>query len=246
MPGSNGSGTYCPRMTPENTTADSGAARLQNLYVRLLFCDATFERYGQDPEGLADAYGIDDDAFSALPNADAPQLLAERHGRKSGVLIEVKKVFGQSYALIEAMPEFTFADFLSADAFFDDASGLPHPYGVGPGYENASKFYFWARENLRLDGDPQRLQVRSMMNGDFAANLIDQHSRGAEPYYQRFSNGIYWRETRDAALPVIFMTPERHVFRVADAAQFKQVQSAGAIDLDGLTPEPPSQDANIL
>ena len=85
-----------------------------------------------------------------------------------------------------------------------------------------------------------------MMNGDFAANLIDQYGRGAEPYYRRFSKGIYWRETSDAALPVIFMTPERHVFRVADAAQFKQVQSAGAIDLDALTPEPPSHGANIL
>ena len=246
MPDWNGSGTYCPRMTPENTIAETAAARLQSLCVHLLFCDKTYERYVENPEELADAYRIDNDALSALPNAASPQLLAERHGRKAGVLIEVKKVFGQSYSMIEAVPEFTFADFLSSEAFFDYASGLPHPYGVGPGYENASKFYFWARENLRLAGESRQLQLRSMMNGDFAANLIDQYGRGAEPYYRRFSKGIYWRETSDAALPVIFMTPERHVFRIADAAKFEQVQSAGAINLDGLTPETPSHGINIL
>ncbi|MAI49602.1 MAG: hypothetical protein CMM16_03420 [Rhodospirillaceae bacterium] len=233
-------------MTSKNTIVGTAAARLQSLYVHLLFCDKTYERYVENPEELAKAYRIDNDALSALPEAAAPQLLAERHGRRAGVLIEVKRVFGQSYSMIEALPEFTFSNFLSSKAFFDDASGLPHPYGVGPGYENASKFYFWARENLRLAGESRRLHLHSMMNGDFAANLIDQYSKGAEPYYRRFSRGIYWRETNDAALPVIFMTPERHVFRIADAGKLEQVLSAGAIDLDDLTPEIPSHGTNIL
>lgn len=233
-------------MTPENATAETGAARLQNLYVRILFCDETFERFRDDGPALAGEYGLDSAALAALPQPEAPQLLAERRGRQIGVKIEVQKTFAQSYEMIETLDGFDFARFLSSEAFFGDASGLPHPFGVGPGYDNASKFYFWARDNLSLDGTPQRLQVRSMMNGDFAANLIDHHERGADPYYRRFAKGIYWRESGRAALPVIFMTPERHVFRIADDAQYAKMRSTGAIDLDNLMPEPPAHDPNIL
>lgn len=233
-------------MTPESDTADTGAARIQDLYVRILFCDKTFERFRDDGKALAREYGIDEDTLSALPAADAPQLIAERRGRQIGVMNEVKKTFARSFDLIDALDDFAFATFLGSDEFFGDVSGLPHPYGVGPGYDNASKFYFWARSHLALGGTPQRLQVRSMMNGDFAANLIDHQMRGADPYYDRFAHGIYWRETGDAKMPAIFMTPERHVFRIADDAQYRKLLSTGAIDLDGLTPEPPPGGANIL
>lgn len=246
MTGSNGCGTSSPQMTPDPAAAQTGAGRLQNLFVRLLFCDVTYERFRADRPGLAREFGIDPAALAALPDADAPQLRAERRGRKIGVSSEVKKTFAQSYAVIEALPEFGFDDFLCSDAFFDDASGLPHPYGVGPGYENASKFYFWARSTLTLNGAPDRLHARLMMNGDFAAYLIDQHRRGAENYYRRFANGIYWRESAETTLPVIFMTAERHVFRIADDRKYRDMLAAGAIDLDSLMPEPPRHAPNIL
>lgn len=233
-------------MTPDRRGAGTGAGRLQDLFVRLLFCDITYERYRADALGLAREFGIDIAALAALPDADAPQLLAERRGRKFGVMGEVEKVFRQSYGLIESLPEFGFEEFLCADAFFDDASGLPHPYGVGPGYENASKFYFWARETLTLTGSPDRLNARLVMNGDFAAYLIDQYGRGAEEYYRRFANGVYWRESPDAGLPVILMTVERHVFRIDDQERYESVVTAGTVNLDSLMPEPPRHAPNIL
>ena len=85
-----------------------------------------------------------------------------------------------------------------------------------------------------------------MMNGDFAAYLIDQYGRGAEEYYGRFAHGIYWHEAPKAALPVILMTVERHVFRIADNEQHKSILAAGAVDLDTLKPEPPRPTPNIM
>lgn len=242
---SNGCARSFRPMTAETAATASNAEQLQALFVRLLFCDTTFQRYKDDSAGLAGEYGIAASALAALPDAEAPQLLAERHGRKTGVMGEVKKVFAQSIALVQTLPEFDFDDFLCSDAFFDDASGLPHPFGVGPGYENASKFYFWARETLDFSGSPERLQTRLMMNGDFAAYLIDQHERGADAYYRRFANGIFWREAATAMLPVIYMSAERHVFRIADDAGYRQMRSTGAIDLDLLMPEPPEHGPNI-
>lgn len=244
MPGSNGYVASFPQMTPDPNRGVFGAAsdagRLQTLFVRLLFCDITYERYRADRPALANEFGVDIDALSDLPDPDAPQLIAERHGRKMGVLREVRKTFARAYDLIEALPGYSFEDFLCSDAFFDDTSGLPHPYGVGPGYENASKFFFWTRTTLDLDGSAERLHVRLMVNGDFAAYLIDQHNRGAEAYYRRFANGIYWREAASRPRPVILMTAQLDVYRIVEDAAHQEIL-ANAIDLDALTPEPPPQ-----
>ena len=245
MRGSNGCAASFPQMTPDALDIVSNAGRLQTLFVRLLFCDVTYERYRADRPALAHEFGIDIGALSGLPDPDALQLIAERHGRKTGVLIEVKKTFARAYALIEALPEYSFADFLCSDAFFNDASGLPHPYGVGPGYENASKFFFWVRSTLRLDGSAARLNARLTLNGDFAAYLIDQNRRGAVDYYRRFANGIYWREAADNPLPIILMTAQLDVYRISDANQYPDLQ-ANAIDLDGVAPEPPARRQNIF
>lgn len=224
-------------MLPETQTSE--AARLQTLAVRLMFCDTTYELYRRDPGSAAAAFGLEASALAYLPAADMPQLRAERRGRKLGVLGEIRKTFGQAYPLIEALPEYAFENFLCDDAFFDPTSGLPHPYGTGPGYENASKFFFWARTHLTLSGAPGRVNAGLAMKGDFSAYLIDQHKRGSHEYYRRFSQGVFWREFPHRLLPIILMTAERHVFRIDDAARGDQVRRSGAFDLDGLTPEAP-------
>lgn len=229
-------------MTPDTNHGISGAAsdagRLQTLFVRLLFCDHTYERYCADQSSLANEFGVDIDALSDLPDPGTPQLIAERHGRKMGVLGEVRKTFARGYGLIAALPGYHFEDFLCSDAFFDDTSGLPHPHGVGPGYENASKFFFWSRNTLDLNGSSERQHARLMLNGDFAAYLIGQRNRGAEGYFQRFADGAYWREDTSRPLPVILMTTQLAVYRIAEEAPHQNLL-AKAIDLDTLTPEPP-------
>lgn len=231
-------------MTPETPAVD--AERLQTLMVRLLFCDMTFEKYRRDPAAAAAAFGLGPQSLALLPAADTPQLLAERHGRKMGVLGEVKKIFGQAYPLIDAIPEYRFEDFLCDDAFFDASSGLPHPYGVGPGYENASKFFFWVRKRLDFTRTSTRINAGLTMKGDFSAYLINLHNRGSHDYYRRFQHGIYWHEFPDRPLPVIMMTPERQVFRVTETAPYRSVCQSGAIDIDRLEPEEPIGVSNLV
>lgn len=237
-------------MMPDFGEPVASAGRLQNLFVRLLFCDVTYERYRADRPGLARDFDVDPGALADLPDPDAPQLVAERRGRKAGVMGEIRKTFAQSYELIEGFPEYSFEDFLCSDTFFDDAAGLPHPSGVGPGYECASKFFFWVRRTLNLaalaaDAPPDRLQARLMLNGDFAAYLIDQYNRGADSFYRRFANGIYWRESPALPRPVILMTAQLDVYRIGDRNQYRDMM-AGAADLDDLHAEPRARTKNLM
>lgn len=229
-------------MTPDHTHAE----RLQNLFIRLLFCDATFDRYCADREGLIRDSGLEGSDIAHLPDPDMSQLRAERHGRKSGVRREVIKVFAQSFELIEALPGFDFQDFLCSDEFFGADSSLPHPFGTGPAYENASKFFFWARAHVDFDGAPNGAQARMMANGDFAAYLIGQLEQGSDAYFERFAGGIYWNESAAADLPIILMTAQRHVYRIADTDGRAKALESGAVDLEQLQPEPPRDRGNIL
>ena len=222
------------------------AARIQALYVRLLFCDKTYDRYRTDRPGLAAAFDLDERALDDLPKAGTGQLIAERKGRRIGALNEIQAVFAQAYGLLEKRSDYQVEEFLCSDAFFDPGSGLPHPYGSGPGYENASKFYFWVRETLSFGTGPKDMQIRMMLNGDFAAHLIARYADGSDTYFQRFSNGIYWRESVAGDLPFIFMTPERHVYRIGDSEKAKQALSSRPYDLDSLRPEPAPTAENLL
>lgn len=221
-------------MTPETASTDS--ANLQTFLVRLLFCDRTFSRYCENAEAIAAEFNLSPASLVQLPDCATPQLIAERHGRKMGVLSEIRNAFGQAYPLIEAIPEYRFENFLCDDAFFAASSGLPHPHGAGSGYENVSKFFFWARNRLAFSGSAARAEAGLMMKGDFAAYLIGLYKRGSQDFYRQFARGIYWREDTEHPLPIILMTAELHVFRLAEEAQRRALLKSGAVDLDRLSP----------
>jgi len=237
-------------MTADVTAKDRDDRRarleaLQTLFVRLLFCDETLERFRTEPAALAADFGLAPEALDDLPDPDGKQMRAERHGRKMGVLSELRRNFPNTYPLLEQAPGFTFERFLSSDAFFDPDCALPHPHGVGQGYENSSKFFFWARAALGLDRPGAHAQLRLMLCGDFASYLIGQYEREGFDWYRRFSSGVYWRETPGADLPLMYMTVERHFFRYTLPEQQAELQRMGAADLDALTPQPRQRRENI-
>ena len=211
----------------------------------MLFCDETFDLYRTDPGRLLSSYDLEKAALFSLPDPDAPQLAAERQGRKTGVEHEVRRVFSRSYPHLVTLPGYAFGDFLCADAFYDPGAGLLHPFGSGPGYENASKFYFWVGDVIDFDRTPDGARTRWMINGDFAAHLIQQVNLGADDYYRRFANGVIWRESTDAPLPVIHMDGHRQVFRISEAAVLQKLSAKGVVSLDALTPEPVPELQNI-
>lgn len=225
-------------------------AALQTLFIRMLFCDRTLERLRNDPAAVAAEYGLAAEALSELPDPDSDQMKAERHGRRAFVLTELRRNFQNAWPVLEKHPSFRFEDFLSSDTFYDPASALPHPYGVGPGYENSSKFFFWARHALALDAARDMSgadgQLRMVLCADFAAYLTGQYQRGAPPFYDRFANGVWWRETPGRELPVFYMDVDRHLFRFTEIAQKVDMLAKGATELDTLRPEPVRSRPNIV
>ena len=242
MPGYNDLENLFRPMTPDRSHAE----RLQDLFIRLLFCDAVFDRYCADISALIRDFGLEEADRAHLPDPNSAQLQAERHGRKIGVRREVIEVFAQSFELIEALPGFDFQDFLGSREFFGDQHSLPHPFGTGPAYESASKFFFWARNNVDFAATEGGEQARNMSNGDFAAYLIGQFEQGSTAYFDRFASGIYWREFASTELPMILMTAERNVYRIADPAGHEKALATGAIDLNRLRPEPPPPLENLI
>lgn len=209
----------------------------QNLFVRLLFCDDTLARYKADPASVAASFGLDVVDIGTVPDPDGRQMRAERHGRKMAVLSEIRRNFPNGYPALEARDDFSIERFLSSDDFYDPASALPHPFGVGQGYENSSKFFFWVRRALGLDTAAVDPQLRLMVFGDFASYLVGQAASGAHPYYRRFAQGVFWRETPGADLPLLYMTAERHFFRYTLDAQRAELDRQGSADLDALVPD---------
>lgn len=211
--------------------------RLQTLFVRLLFCDRTLQRYREDPAALAADYGLTREAIAELPDPDGNQMRAERHGRRAGVLREIQRNFPNAWQLLEQRTGFTFDDFLSSDEFYDPGAALPHPHGIGQGYENSSKFFFWARRTLGLDRPGADAQLRLMLTGDFGSYLVTQYGLGSADFYARFANGVCWRETPGSDLPMMYMTAERHLFRYTLESQYAELRRMGAVDLDALAPQ---------
>lgn len=63
MPGSTVSGVSSPDMQPDEDPRRARTEGLQNLFIRLLFCDETAARLRDDPNRLAAQYGLPVDAL---------------------------------------------------------------------------------------------------------------------------------------------------------------------------------------
>lgn len=75
-----------------------------------------------------------------------------------------------------------------------------------------------------------------ILNGDFAAHLVEQHKFGAKNDYRRFVNGGMWRERMHAILSSIHMNGYRQFCRITDRPALDRLSAAIAVWLD--TPAP--------
>ena len=76
-----------------------------------------------------------------------------------------------------------------------------------------------------------------MLNGGFAAHLIEQHKFGANNDYRRFANGVTWRKRMDAILSSTHMNGDRQVCRIADRPALDILPSASAVWMDAPAPD---------
>ncbi len=236
-------------MTTATATPDDARhrlERLQTLYVRLLFCTRTLEAYRRAPAEILAEYDLPAETARQIPDVEAPQFTAEARGRRELVRREVDRWFTRTRerpaAATEAPP---FDEFLSSDAFYDPRAGLPHSAGVGPGYEAVSKYFFFLRDRFGLDRPAADIDLRSAVHMDFAQYLMDVTSRPHDPYYDRFTGGVYWPERPGEAIPVHLVSDRLYLFVLKDPEKIRQLAAIGLRDLDDVMPGEWEYEPNI-
>lgn len=172
------------------------AARLQRLYVELLFRERLRQRWSQDQQTVLRQYLLPPDAGNLFPNVNSKAFRNECLGRRSLIARELHPQFSNTLMSvygIESVRDFVssamLSRFLESGHFLTIGHSLPHPYGIGKGYENSSKFFLWLRDVHFAR--QQRLRVA--LHHDFAMHLIRQSQHCVSNPLLRARNGVLFR-----------------------------------------------------
>jgi len=213
--------------TSENASRPVHLERLQDLFVKLLFCEQTRQSYCASPRTVLERYDLSPDYEKVLPDPDSENFKVEAHGRRMRVWKEAFQWFPKTIGMLDQglqdanaanrPPDFN--AFLSSDAFTDPARALLSPDGSGAGYENISKFFFWVRATCATSRPNADIPLRTTLHTEFAYYLITTSQGPCEDYYQQFQEGIRWRETPRVELPCYVMTGEFRLGRLMKASE---------------------------
>lgn len=213
------------------------ARKLQALHISLLFCARTRERWTAGPDAVLAAFGLAPGDRALIADITTEQFGAEAHGRRVVVERGIGRYFGSTLALLsERGTDPGFDDFLCSEFFLDPRHGLPHRSGVGQGYENVSKWFFWLQHEFALDRPGADVALRTEAYAEFAVWLIDEYKRPHDPFYDQFQGGLYWPQSPGEALPVIVLTEDYKQVTIPDAKIADQLPRIGLVDLDTLRP----------
>ena len=168
-------GTKSPLETRSETIGLT--ARLQRLYVELLFCEHLRQHWIKDQHAVLEKYMLPPESLNILPDIGSNEFTNECIGRRTLISRELQPKFSKTLESaygIESIRDFgssdVFQKFLESPHFLTIEHSLPHPYGIGKGYENSSKFFLWLRDvNLA-----NRQQLRLQLHQDFSVHLIRQ------------------------------------------------------------------------
>lgn len=223
--------------TPEGT---SEAHRIQRLFIELLFVEGTREAYARDPLAVLQRYLLPRSYRSVLPDVTSAAFLAEARGRKIGVAREVHARFPNTLGcrgLCEERSLATsalFARFLGSSFFMDPERALPHPYGIGRGYENISKFALWLRDAEQLRRPGCELDSRNSLYLEFSIYLIAQVKHARDTFFERFKRGVIWRTWPQSEAAVVLVTPSLKVYRLSGVEGERLLGPFASADLDAI------------
>jgi hypothetical protein len=241
-------------MDGAGSTRRETARRMQSLYIRLMFCNRVLERYLSDPLGLLAEFGLPADAQRSLPDPNDPNFQAEAAGRKTGVYKEIVNTFQNTLTVLERIatsgapdvPRLSFAEYLSSDYFYDPVRALPDPNGVGPGYENSSKFFLWVCDGYRIRTQAADAELRRTLYSEFALYLLALEKQPVDAYYKRFKGAVMWPRVYGVPLPVQVVTDKQVMLTVSDPAKVAQLGQIGIVDLDTVVPVAYEAPPNIM
>ena len=226
------------------TALRNRAGRLQALHIKLLFCRHTREAWSKSPETVLDELGLPLDTKNLLVDIGSDQFKAESYGRRIMVERSVSNSFGgtRKYMAQNAAAsgdrgaDPTFDDFLCSEYFLDPRHGLPHSSGIGPGYENISKYFFWLRTAVGLDRESVDVTLRTHAYSEFAFYLINQFKRPHEPFYDQFQGGLYWVKAPGTPMPVMLLSDKFVLYTLNSSETVAQLPDSGLVDLDRFSP----------
>lgn len=81
-----------------------------------------------------------------------------------------------------------FSNFIDSLYFLTTRYSLPHPDGLGRGYENVSKFYFYLVFTSEFNSN-----IRESIRNEFSKHLLDQTYSSNDKFFRSFKNGIFWK-----------------------------------------------------
>lgn len=237
----------------DETELRNNARRLQALHIRLLFCRRTQSAWRESPETVLEEQGLPPDLKSQFADINSAQFKAESHGRRIVVERSVTNTFQKTQnhlakrlaasGFAPGVP--TFDDFLCSDFFLDPRNGLPHASGVGPGYENISKYFFWLRDVFALGSAGTDITLRTHAYSEFAVYLVNQTARPHDPYFDRFKGGLYWPRAPGDPMPVMLLSDKHVLFTLGNAETAAKLPEIGLVNLDDVEP-PPWVDEAVL
>jgi len=213
-------------------------ARVQELAVRLLFSGALLERYRTDPGGLLAELHIAERDAQLLPRIDDDAFRAEVRGRRLMLARGLAEVFEKTATHLAGerirpdewlgMPFFSL--FLASDWFFEPRFGLPHPSGIGPGYEMSSKFFGWLVETYDLASPSGDGELRALAYHDFGLYLLAQRDHAHDAWYGRLAEGIAFQGDLEPGAPVVQIRVDPATRRLKTSID--DTRSPGIGDLD--------------
>jgi hypothetical protein len=216
----------------ENALRDR-ARKLQALHIRLLFCPITQNNWLTESVAVLDTFGLPAEMQDRIPDITTDQFKAESNGRRIIVECSIRKAFPETQQYLDTHPGSpTFDDFICSENFFNPKSGLPHTSGVGQGYENDSKYFFWLKQNMQLTEPNCDIGLRDKLYTDFATWLINEYNRPHDPYFDQFEGGLYWAKKPEDDKPVILLSDEYVLYTLNDPNTVKQLSKIGLTNLD--------------
>ncbi len=218
---------------------------IQRLHIRLLYCQRTVDSYTRDPDSLLRAMNLDAHWRKLLPDTTCVGHITEMRGRRIQAVTDLNRTFratfdrivGHRATVVAVADSAWFRDYLSSEQFFDPAWSLPHPTGIGRGYEGTSRFFFWLRIYFGLREPSCNPMLRDDVYLDFASELDALQATAVDPLWEWLKHGFYWQSHPGSMAQVRGLTSNRQVFTVYNStANANELPNSNMLDLDMLEP----------
>ena len=141
-----------------NELLEVSMKNLQRLSIQIFFSTNLKDEYERDAKKLLKRKSIPFRYNDYLPNVKDQSFVSESYGRRFLITREVFKRFKSLFSLYLKKEDIQISDvinssllneYFESDYFFGCERSFPHYTGLGKGYENSSKFFFFIIDKFK-------------------------------------------------------------------------------------------------